>query len=98
MGTGPLPVRGILWAPEASAVGLVGTLAALVSVSFLRGKLEDFEKVAVGVDISVVYGKFKFASDSVQTRDDFARFRVFRCREVGRIRSRCRGNIYFREV
>ena len=52
MGTGPLPVRGILWAPEVSGVGLVGTLAALVSVSFLRGKLEDFEKVAAGVDIS----------------------------------------------
>ena len=44
MGTGPLPVRGILWAPEVSGVGLVGTLAALVSVSFLRGKLEDFKK------------------------------------------------------
>ena len=72
MGTGPLPVRGILWAPEESGVGLVGTLAALVSVSFLREKLEDFEKVAVGVDISVVYGKFKFASDDVRTRGDFA--------------------------
>ena len=98
MGTGPLPVRGILWAPEASGVGLVGTLAALVSVSFLRGKLEDFGKVAVGVDISVVYGKFKYASDDVRTRGDFARFRVLRSREAGRIRSRCRGNISFRGV
>ena len=71
MGTGPLPVRGILWAPEVSGVGLVGTLAALVSVSFLRGKLEDFGKVAVGVDISVVYGKFEFASDDVRTRGRF---------------------------
>ena len=29
---------------EASGVGLIGILAALVSVSFLQGKLEDFEK------------------------------------------------------
>ena len=83
MGTGPLPVRRILWAPEASGVVLVVTLAAQISVSFLRGKLEDFDKVAVGVDISVVYGKFKFGSDNVQTRVDFARFRVFRSREAG---------------
>lgn len=74
MGTGPLPVRGILWGPEASGVGLVGTLAALVSVSFFRGNLEDFEKVTVGFVISVMYGKFKFGSDNVRNRVDFRDF------------------------
>lgn len=87
MGTLPLPGRGILWAPEANGVGSVGTLVALLFVSFLRVDVEVFEKVTVGVDISVVYGKFKFMSDDVRNRADLPRNGTLRSQEPGQIRS-----------